>query len=143
MAVVGPNVASALGYVALVVMSGVFLGPRALWIAAALVGSATFAIGAVHLRGPLSEAPRIDWSLRSPWYSVALAFAALTAMLCAPVAKLLLLYERGLAGRGSVLAALDDEREAHRRATPAFEQTEVAPATSQPVEVASGPGGAI
>jgi CheY-like chemotaxis protein len=64
-------------------------------------------------------------------------------MLCAPVAKLILLYERGLAGRGSVLAALDNEREAQRRATLAFEQTEVALAISQRLQLASALGAAI
>ena len=142
----GPNATAALGYVVFVVLSGVLLGRRALWIAAGLVAAANGVVAALlfgsHWPPPVAL-PAAHWSHLDGWAHTAEAFAILTAVLCAPVVLLIRRFERGLAEGERTLVLLEEEREGQVRAAEARRRSEAAVAQAQRSQVVGRVGAAL
>jgi signal transduction histidine kinase len=142
----GPTPLSAVAQTVFVIASGVLLGRRALWVAAALVGLGSVAIGAAIFSGLAVQPGTLqgfDWGQRAVWLRIAFGNGALIAVACAPVLRLLQQFERGALEYDRTLAQEEEERRRLAQAAQERSRSEEAFARAQRAQVVGTLGAAV
>jgi signal transduction histidine kinase len=142
----GPTPLSAGAQTVFVIASGVLLGRRALWVAAALVGLGSVAIGAAIFSGLAVQPGTLqgfDWGQRAVWLRIAFGNGALIAVACAPVLRLLQQFERGALEYDRTLAQEEEERRRLAQAAQERSRSEEAFARAQRAQVVGTLGAAV